>query len=115
MICETLEITSDQLKGRTGWEIKPHGACKADFCIPLSSPVITSDGLIDLQKLAVKLNMPFIHDEAAGLWCLGPEAGGKALSTAIAPDFELPDWHGKPFRLSSLRGKKVLLIAWASW
>jgi hypothetical protein len=59
--------------------------------------------------------MPLIQDEASGLWCLGPEAGGKALTTVLAPDIELPDWQGQPFRLSSLRGKKVLLVAWASW
>jgi hypothetical protein len=115
MISETLEVTPDQLKRHTGWEIKPQGACKAEICIPLSSPVTTSGGLVDLRKLAKKLNMPLIQDEPTGLWCLGPEAGGKALTTATAPDFELPDWKGKPFRLSSLRGKKVLLIAWASW
>jgi len=66
-------------------------------------------------RLYRKLNMPLIQDEAERLWCLGPEAGGKALTTVIAPDFELPDWHGRPFKLRSLRGKKVLLVAWASW
>lgn len=59
--------------------------------------------------------MPLVHDEAAGLWALGPEAGGKALSSAVAPELELPDWRGESFRLSSLRGKKVLLVAWAPW
>ena len=115
MISRTLEITHEELKDRTGWEIKPQGACKSEICIPLSSPVTTASGLIDLQKLAEKLNMPLIHDEVAGLWCLGPEGGGKVLASATAPDFELPDWQGKLFRLSSLRGKKVLLVAWASW
>ncbi|MFE3454631.1 peroxiredoxin [Nonomuraea sp. NPDC059194] len=28
----------------------------------------------------------------------------------MAPDFELPDQHGTPVRLSSLRGRRVLLI-----
>jgi hypothetical protein len=115
MISETLEISADRLKNRTGWEIKPQGACKAEICVPLFSPVTTPKGLIDLEKLAGKLNMPLIHDETAGLWCLGPEAGGKSLTTTLAPDFELPDWQGQTFRLNSLRGKKVLLVAWASW
>jgi peroxiredoxin len=27
-----------------------------------------------------------------------------------APDFELPDFEGRPFRLSDRRGKKVVLL-----
>ena len=33
----------------------------------------------------------------------------------IAPDFELPTLDGAPMRLSSLRGKVVLLNFWATW
>lgn len=70
---------------------------------------------IDIAAAARALAMPLVHDEAHGLWALGAEAGGRALSTALAPDLELPDFRGRPFRLSSLRGTKVLLVAWASW
>ncbi|MGN6248410.1 MAG: redoxin domain-containing protein [Ginsengibacter sp.] len=33
----------------------------------------------------------------------------------VAPDLTLPDVDGKPFSLSSLRGKYVLVDFWASW
>ena len=64
---------------------------------------------------AERLGMPLVHDEPTGLWCLGPEAGGRALTDAHAPDLVLPDIDGREFHLRSLRGSKVLLVAWASW
>ena len=54
-------------------------------------------------------------DPEAKVWCLGPEAMGRALTTARAPELELPDYQGKQFRLSSLRGQKVLIVTWSSW
>lgn len=115
MIITDLLVSPEDLKERTGWEIKPQGACKGEICVPLPVKVTTEDGRVEVEKLAERLRMPLVHEPAAGLWSLGPESGGKALTTAVAPDFELPDRYGQPFRLSSLRGRKVLLITWASW
>ena len=39
----------------------------------------------------------------------------KALASLEAPDFTLPDLDGRPHSLSGHRGKKVLLVAYASW
>lgn len=34
---------------------------------------------------------------------------------AVAPEFQLNDIEGKSFSISDLRGRKVVLIFWASW
>lgn len=112
MILETLAIDPVELERRIGWEIKPEGACKGERCVPLPQ----LDGQpIDARLLAERLGMPLVHDEATGLWCLGPEAGGRALQSVNVPDLVLPDMCGQDFHLRSLRGRKVLLVAWASW
>lgn len=112
MILKTLQIDPAALEARTGWVIKPEGACKGDRCVPLPP---REGGQADARVLAERLGMPLVRDAASGLWCLGPEADGRALTSAVAPDLTLPDVDGNPFHLRSLRGKKVLLVAWASW
>ena len=43
------------------------------------------------------------------------EAKKKVAPGKVAPDFTLNDINGKPFTLSSLRGKYVVLDFWGSW
>ena len=112
MILDSLHLTPTEFERRTGWAIKPEGACKDERCVPL--PPMRRDSL-DARVLAERLGMPLIHDEPSGLWCLGPAAGVRALTSASAPDLALPDVNGREFHLRSLRGTKVLLVAWASW
>src|SRR3954454_22454889 len=109
MILESLEVDPGGLAARTGWEGKPEGACKADMGVPLP------DGPLDARVLSERLGMALVADESHGLWALGPESGGRALLSARMPDVELPDRHGRPFSLRSLRGTRVVMIAWASW
>jgi hypothetical protein len=115
VITTTPEVGRDELARRTGWELKPQGACKGDVCVPLPGRLLDGD-TVDLEVLAPLLGMPLVHDEVHDLWAAGPESGGRALSTASVPDIELPDIRtGAPFALRSLRGQKVVLVAWASW
>ena len=114
MILESLRVDPAEFERRTGWSIKPQGACKEERCVPLPSGG-GMDGGIDARVLANRLGMPLVDDEPSGLWCLGPEAGGRRLTSARAPELVLPDVDGRPFSLASLRGTKVLLVAWASW
>lgn len=114
MVLDSLHVDPVTFERQTGWAIKPEGACKGDRCVPLHAAA-TPDGPVDVRALAARLGMPLVRDEEAGLWALGPEAGGRALADARAPDLSLPDLEGREFHLGTLRGRKVLLVAWASW
>ena len=105
-----------ELAQRTGWSLKPEGACLGDICVPIPDEVRNDDGTLDAAGLAARLGAPLLHDAAHDLWAMGPATvSGRSLSTAQAPELELPDVDGNSFRLSSLQGRKVLLVAWASW
>jgi hypothetical protein len=109
MLLDRLDITADDFHKGTGWEIKPEGACKGDVCVPLP------DGF-GVASTAERLGMALVHDTVNDTWALGPESlNGRALLSAQAPELVLNDVDGNEFRLSSLRGKKVVLVAWAPY
>ena len=113
MILDSLEVDVAAFETRTGWALKPQGACKGELCVPIPGD---SAGHVDAHVLSDRLGMPLVEDAKHGLWALGPETiAGRALVSPEAPELVLPDWRGNEFRLSSLRGLKVLLLAWASW
>jgi len=114
MLLSTLDLSVDDFERTTGWAAKPEGLCKGDQCVPVVN-ALTADGNIDVAHVAERLGMALVADERAGVWGLGPESGGRALTTAVAPDVELPDVDGNPFNLAAMHGRKVLLVAWASW
>lgn len=114
MILDTLELTTEELRERTGWDLKPEGACKDDRCVPVPG-LLTRTGRIDVRDFATRLGMPIAHDARHGLWALGPEAGGRVLTSATFPDLTLADLDGNGFDFATLRGRKVLLLAWASY
>ncbi|MDQ1509132.1 MAG: hypothetical protein QOG50_976 [Actinomycetota bacterium] len=117
VILHDLKVDEHEFEARTGWSIKPQGACKAEACVLLPPTTRLDDGRLDAHVLSDRLGMPLVADEPHGIWALGPETAvnGRALTSAVAPELERPDPDGNPFKLSSLRGRKVLLVAWASW
>lgn len=99
----------------TGWDPKPEGLCRGEVCVPAPGS-LRDDGTVDVVAAASRLGMPMVHDDEHALTAVGPgSTTGHTLSSAAAPDPELIDRAGEPFRLSSLRGRKVLLVAWASY
>ena len=115
MITEALDVPVDRFQRDTGWQLKPEGACKGEICVPLPEGSVV-DGKVRLGAVADRLGMPVVHDDSRNVIALGPESiSGHALTTAEAPELTLPTIDGEPFSLSSLRGQKVLLVAWAPY
>ena len=113
-----IRLAPDVVRDALGWELKPQGLCKGDVCVPVppGSLLVRSDG-VDLGTLASLLGRPLALDLVERAACLGAAADERAhrLASLDAPDFTLPDVNGRPHTLSGFRGKKVLLVAWASW
>src|SRR5438132_355609 len=98
----------DQPRTRAGDRALVPRRRRGGRCVPLDAP-------FDVRQLAERLAMALVYDATHELWALGPESGGHALRSAELPEIVLPDRHGREFALSSLRGKKVVMVTWASW
>jgi hypothetical protein len=111
VLLTALDLSTDAFADATGWAIKPEGACKGDVCVPLGQTAG-----FDVLRAAESLRMAVVHDEEVGMWALGPASvGGRSLATVEAPELILDDLDGNEFRLSSLRGQKVVIAAWAPY
>ena len=106
------------LRDALGWELKPQGLCKDERCMPIAghADLVADDG-VDLAGIATLLTRPLAVDTECRTAYLGAAAADRAaqLASLEAPDFTLPDLHGRLHSLSDYRGKKVLLVAYASW
>ena len=109
------EVVQDAL----GWNVEERGLCQDTRCVPIKDRerLLGKDGSVDLRELAETLDRPLVIDLEEGIAALGRAAGERAeqLASLEAPDFELPDLQGQQHSLSEHRGKKVLLVTWASW
>jgi hypothetical protein len=115
VLIERLRVPLSEFEAGSGWTLKPQGACRGDVCVPLPADAVL-DGQVDVRAVAERLGMPVVHDAEAGLWALGPETlSGHALPSAEAAELMLPNVDGEEFRLSTLRGQKVVLVSWAPY
>ncbi len=113
-----VRLAPEALRESLGWELKSEGLCRKDVCVPVRDrDALVNDAGIDLGAFAAALDRPLALDLEERCAALGTAAAERAaqLATLDAPDFTLPDLDGKLHSLSAQRGKKVLLIAYASW
>jgi hypothetical protein len=125
---QDLWVTLADLTRATGFVLKPQGVCREELCFPIPSArksefLITRSAngkkveWFNLSAFARLLHQPVAHDDALATWYFGPrpEVQNNYLASFQAPNFTLPDMEGHTHSLSEFRGKKVLIITWASW
>jgi hypothetical protein len=121
---DDLWVSPADLTKATKFELKPEGVCAERVCFPLpkdrEDKFVTRTGgnrWFNFSEFARLMQMPAAHDSKNGVWYFGPrpEEQNGYLQSLIAPDFTLADLEGKNHSLANFRGKKVLLITWASW
>jgi hypothetical protein len=113
-----LRVKAEVLKHVFGWELKPEGICKDQVCLPVQRHEgLVEDAGVDLVAFADLLGRPFVFDAECGVAHMGESARarGEQLASLTAPEFTLPDLDGRLHSLSDYRGKRVLLVAHASW
>jgi AhpC/TSA family len=118
-----LWISTADLTRATHFELKPQGVCRDQLCFPVPKArarefVRKNSGITSFNLLAFAqlVNQPVAHDDALSTWYFGLRADQRqGLASLQAPNFTLPDMAGKMHSLSDFRGKKVLLVTWASW
>jgi hypothetical protein len=113
-----VRLSPDLVQRSLGWRLEAAGLCRGDTCVPVRPEhgLLRDDGL-DLRALASLLDRPLALDVDERIACLGASAAerGQQLRTLDAPEFTLPDVAGRSHSLSEHGGRKVLLLAWASW
>jgi hypothetical protein len=113
-----LLVAPERLGDALGWELKPEGLCREDVCVPVRDRASMFVGdEVDLTAVATALGRAAVVDAGAGIAAVAIDAEGRrqALDSLRAPPFVLDDLDGHPHRLDEWRGRKKLLVAFASW
>ena len=115
---ERVRLDPAALKDALGWAVHDGLLCTDAVCVPLADEgTLVSEAGVDLAGFARALDRALAVDVAERAAFLGGSARerGQTLASQQAPDFTLPDLDERPHSLSQHRGKKILLVAWASW
>ena len=111
-------ISHDDFARATGWQLKPEGLCIDEICVPIrEANRLASGASIDLVEFARVTKQNIVFDRQRQVAALGERADSRSnsMSSLLAPDFKLPDIHGRQVSFSDFNRRKRLLLAWSSW
>ena len=117
---ERLWVPGSSLEDVSGFTLEPRGLCAGELCIPMppgSEWVREDDGQrrVDVTAVASHLEQRWVREGRTWSFARAPAVRRSTLLAGRAPELVLPDRDGRPVRLSDFRGRKVLLLTWASW
>ena len=111
-------ISLDDFARATGWQLKPQGLCIDEICVSVrEANRLTVGTSIDLVEFARVTKQNIVFDRQRQVAALGERADSRSdsMSSLLAPDFKLPDIHGRQVSFSDFNRRKRLLLAWSSW
>ena len=113
-----VSVSNSVLEQATGWSLKPEGLCRDQVCVPVRNvQALIKDDQVDLAEFARLVQQNIVIDTQRKVVALGERAQirGTEMATLEAPNFTLPDIHGRQVSFSDYNGRKRLLLAWSSW
>lgn len=100
------------------------GICRDDVCVPFKTGdgddalrAVDGEVFVPVRRLVEGLRGSLVWDAEAGTLLIDLSLQPARASALVGKTLELtlPDLGGDAISLSSFRGRKLLLFAWASW
>ena len=113
-----VSVSNSVLEQATGWSLKSEGLCREQVCVPVRNvEALIKDNQVDLAEFARLVSQNIVIDVQRKVVALGEQAQIRSteMATLEAPDFTLPDIHGRQVSFSDYNRRKRLLLAWSSW
>lgn len=113
-----IAIDAEGLPDALGWQLKPEGLCQADVCVPVAdrSALMIGDR-IDVAAAAAAVGRSSVLDADLGAIAVSQPAAARndVVNGMHAPNMVLPDLDGNDVAMADFRGRKKLLVVFASW
>jgi len=113
-----VRVDGASLDKALGWELKPQGLCRGEVCVPVADQAaLELDGGYDLAAVASALDSTALVDADLGVVAVSRSGAerGAAVHDMVAPELVLPDLTGTQVSTAGFKGKKKLLVVFASW
>ncbi len=117
VVDQQLFFAPESLEAATGWTLKDVGLCRGPVCVPLRGLELRGEHGVSVERFAEVLGRSVIVDSERGIAAMAvdPLIRVGALRDKVAPEIVLPDLDGTLRSLIEFRGRKTLVVTFATW